>query len=117
VIDRNVRVIGKSFLVINSVIFIALEVEFPTVVPLFIGSVEFEMLLVANPLSWFAAAKPCPRLTKSSKRNCGLRFAPLRGTHLLTLATIEATEFVVGASSGSLMITPAPIGMMFMFRE
>lgn len=31
--------------------------------------------------------------------------------------TYEATPFVVGASRGSLIITPSPMGRMFLFKE
>jgi len=88
----------------------------------------------SRPFSWSAALNPSPMLTKSRSRNCGLRLAPLNGTHSLTLVIIlenfsstvafelgmtahEATLLVVGASSGSLTITPSPIGMMFMLSE
>ena len=88
----------------------------------------------SRPFSWSAALNPSPTLTKSRSRNCGLRLAPLNGTHSLTLAMIlenfsltvpfksgttahEATLLVVGASSGSLTITPSPMGMMLMLSE
>jgi hypothetical protein len=91
----------------------------------------------AKPFSWFAASNAWPILTKSRSRNCGFRLAPLRGTQPLTLLrmlknfrsmllsvtkrrinnTYEVTLFVVGASMGSLTMTPSPMGMMFSLRE
>lgn len=91
-------------------------------------------LTYAKPFNWLAAAKPCPISTKSRRRNCGLRLAPLSGMQPLTFATIlrffgkstglggviythDVTLFVVGASKGSLTITPSPTGNIFLLRE
>lgn len=42
----------------------------------------------SRPFSRSAASNPSPMLTKSRSRNCGLKLAPLNGTHPLTLAVI-----------------------------
>lgn len=83
----------------------------------------------ASPFSWFTASRPLPMLTKSRRTKLGARPAakPVHPLAFFTMLetnpgegtihneetpqqcdTYEATLFVVGASSGSLMMMPSP---------
>ena len=87
-----------------------------------------------NPFIWSAVLTPSPIFTKSNRTKFGNRFPP-NGAHPFAfamilvnekikmigcvwwMATYEERLLVVGASLGSLTITPPPIGMMFLLRE